>query len=149
MPPQRTPLRDADGNRRYRGTELTPYQNGKIVGKREAGISPQEIKLDLGLSREAVRYTLATIQVRDEGYSCSRSGTLIQYDSRSRRRMLFCLRNHLKMTYEQHREATGLKISDSYIYRLATAEGLTYWRAKKRPELTEDVAAKRLLWCRC
>jgi len=53
------------------------------------------------------------------------------------------------MTYEQRRESTGLKMSDSYIYRLATENGLTHWRAKKRPELSEAVAANRLLWCKC
>jgi transposase len=40
-------------------------------------------------------------------------------------------------------------MSDSYIYRLATEAGLSHWRAKKRPELTEAVADNRLLWCKC
>ena len=53
------------------------------------------------------------------------------------------------MTYEQRGESTRLKMSDSYIYRLATEAGLSYWRAKKRPELTEAVAEHRLLWCKC
>ena len=40
-------------------------------------------------------------------------------------------------------------MSDSYIYNLTIAEGLKYWRAKKRPELTPVVAAERLLWYCC
>lgn len=149
MPPQRTPLRDIDGNRRYRGSELTPYQRGEIVGQRKAGMTPREIEVDLGLSRGVVRHTLESIQVRDEGYTRPRSGTPMKYDSRSRRRMLLCLRNHPKMTYEQRRKHIGIKMSDSYIYRLATAEGLRHWRARNRPELTADVATQRLFWCRC
>jgi transposase len=122
---------------------------GEIVGLRKGGKSPREIELELGLSRKAVRYTLDQIVHRDECKTLPRCGTPVKFDSRSRRRMLLCLRNHPKMTYQQRRDATGLKMSDSYIYRLAIAENLSHWRAKKRPELTEAVAGQRLLWCRC
>jgi hypothetical protein len=40
-------------------------------------------------------------------------------------------------------------MSNSFIKDLAWANGLSYWRAKHRPELSEAVAANRLLWCRC
>ena len=40
--------------------------------------------------------------------------------------MLYYLRNYLKMTYEQRRESTSLKISDSYICRLATEARLSH-----------------------
>ena len=147
MPPQRTPLCATNRNRRFRGSELSPYQRGEVMGLRKAGKAPKEIEDELGLSRGAVRRTLESIQVRDEGYTLPRSGTPKKYISRSRRRMLYCLRNHPKMTYKARRKATGLKMSDSYIRDLALAEGLKHWRAKKRPELTPDVAAERLLWC--
>ena len=39
-------------------------------------------------------------------------------------------------------------MSNSYIKRLARANGLYYQRAKKRLELNLDVVAKRLIWCR-
>jgi hypothetical protein len=141
MPPQRTPLHNIDGNRRYRCPELTPYQSGLVVGQRLAGKSPHQIEVDLELSRGVVRRTLDSIQLRDEGHSLPRSGPKLKYDSRSRRRMILCLRNHPKLTYAQRREHTGLKMSNSYIYNLATSEGMTHWRAKKRPELTEAHAA--------
>ena len=149
MPPQRTPLYDTDGNRRYRGSELSPYQRGLIVGAHRAGNSPKEIEDELGYSRGAIRRTLESIHIRDEGHTLPRSGTPLKYTSRARRRILQCLRSHPKMTYKQRREATGLKMSDSYIRDLTIAEGLKYWRAKKRPELTPVVAAERLLWCHC
>ena len=63
--------------------------------------------------------------------------------------MLYNLRNHPKMTYKQRQTATGLRISDSYIYHLVSAENLQHQQAKKRLELIEAVAAQRLLWCRC
>jgi hypothetical protein len=149
MPPQRTPLRDVEGNRRLRGPEISPYQRREITGTQKAGQSPREIEVDTGYSRMAVRYTLASQQVRDAGRSLLRSGRPVKYDSWSRRRILLSLRNHPKMTYQQRREATGLEISDSYIYQLAISEGLSHWRAKERLELTPKVAALRLLWCKC
>ena len=149
MPPQRTPLCDTDGNRRYRGSELSPYQRGLIVGVRRAGNSPKEIEDELGYSRGAIRRTLESIHIRDEGYTLLYSSTPLKYISRAHRHILQCLRSHPKMTYKQRREATGLKMSDSYIRDLVIAEGLKYWRAKKRPELTPVVATERLLWCCC
>lgn len=146
MPPQRTPLRDTNGNRRFRGPELSPYQRGEVAGLRKANKTYREIGEETGLSRPAIRHTLASIQVHNNGLSLPRSGAPVKYDSRSRRRMLLCLRNHPKMTYEQRRTATGLKMSNSYIYLLATEAGLSHWRAKKRPELTPEVASKSLLW---
>ena len=61
--------------------------------------------------------------------------------------MLYYLRNHPKITYKARRKATGLDISDEYIYDLAASIGLKHWCAKKKPELTPKVAAARLLWC--
>ena len=126
MPPQRTPLCDTDGNRRYRGPELTPYQRGQIVGARKTGTSPKEIEDELGHSRGAVRRTLESTYIRDEGHTLPRSGTPLKYTSRARRRMLQCLRSHPKMSYKKRREATGLKMSDSYIHDLTIAEGLKH-----------------------
>jgi transposase len=149
MPPQRTPLRNINGNQQKRGIELTPYQRGLVVGQSLAGKSVREIEVDLELSRGAVRRTLDSTQLRDEGHSLPRSGQKLKYDSRSCRRMLLCLRNHPKMTYAQRREHVGVKMSNSYIYNLAKSKGMVHWRAKKRPELTEAHAASRLLWCKC
>ena len=99
--------------KRLRGKELSFHYQGKIVGRQEAGESQGEIVAATRLSQMAIRYNLVTIQVRDEGKSLSRSSTLVIYDSRSRRRMLICLRFYLKMTYKQRREHIGLKMSDS------------------------------------
>jgi transposase len=40
-----------------------------------------------------------------------------------------------------------MKISDTTIRSILARHGIANWRAKKRPELTEAVAAKRLSWC--
>jgi hypothetical protein len=126
MPPQRTPLCDIDGNRRYRGPELSPYQRGQIVGVCKVGSSPKEIKDELGHSREAIRRTLESIHIRDKGHTLPRSGTPLKYTSQARQHMLQCLRSHPKMSYEKRQETTGLKMCDSYIRELAIAKGLKH-----------------------
>ena len=38
-------------------------------------------------------------------------------------------------------------LATTTIRNILSRHGITNWRAKKRPELTEEVAAKRLSWC--
>ena len=75
MPPQRTPLRDTDSNRRGRGPDLGPYERGEISSIYRCGKTPTEIEAELGHSRGAIRHTLATLQVRDKGTPLLKSGT--------------------------------------------------------------------------
>ena len=112
---------------------------------RKVGTSLREIELQLGHSRGAVRKTLEMIEVRDEGKTLERSEQKLKYDSRARRRMLYYLRNHLKMTYAARRKACGLIMSDDYISELATTYSVQHWHAKKRPELTDEVATIQIL----
>jgi hypothetical protein len=61
--------------------------------------------------------------------------------------MLQNLRTFPQLTFQQRRDDTGLKMSNSDIKNLARASGLHHWRAKKRPELTPIRAMQRLAWC--
>ena len=126
MPLQRTPLRDTGGNRRFRGLELFSYQRGEIAGMRRASATLREIELKLGHSRKAVRKTLGMVEVRDKGETLQMPRQKLKYDGRARRRMLYCLHNHLKITYAARRKATGLTMSDDYISELVTTHGLQH-----------------------
>ena len=83
MPPQRTLLCDTDGNRRYRGPELSPYQRGQIVVAHKAGSSLKEIEDNLGYSRGAIHRTLESIYIRDKDYTLSHNNTLLKYTSQA------------------------------------------------------------------
>ena len=61
MPPQHTPLRDTDSNRRGRGPDLGPYERGEISSMYHYSKTPTEIEAELGHSRGAIRHTLATL----------------------------------------------------------------------------------------
>jgi hypothetical protein len=58
MPPQRTPLCAIDGNR-PRGKDISPYVRGKIVGMVDGGASTSKIQAQYGVSRKAVRGSIA------------------------------------------------------------------------------------------
>ncbi|RDL41719.1 uncharacterized protein BP5553_01698 [Venustampulla echinocandica] len=144
MEQPRSPLGPIDGNRKRKGPELTPYERGRIIGARIAGLSARQIELEMKVSRSAVRGTIALEILRSNGVSLPRPGRPILYTERDRRSMLRNLRSYPKLTFQQRREDTGLKMSNTYIKNLARANSLFHWRAKKRPELTSKVAAIRL-----
>jgi hypothetical protein len=115
----------------------------------EKGASVSEIQAQFQVSRQAVRGSIAQDPQRLEGMSAPHSGCHSTYTIRDKRMMLRNLRLHPKSTFDDRRNNTGLKMSNTTIKRLAQKHELYYWRAKKRPELTEEHAAKRILWCKC
>jgi transposase len=148
MPPQRTPLRSIDTNYNKRGPDLTPYQRRRISALCDAGLSPREIELQEKQSRGAVRSTLRLQDINTDRTSQPRSGRPSLYNIRDQRTMLQHMRKYPKSTFQERRKETGLKMSNSTIKRLVRENSLHYWRAKKRPELSDKNAAERLLWCR-
>jgi hypothetical protein len=88
MPPQRTPLQAIDGNRRFRGPDLSPYERGRIIGARFAGLLPYKIELQYKHSRGAVQGTLALEILRLNGASMPRPGRPKIYNERDTRSIL-------------------------------------------------------------
>jgi hypothetical protein len=148
MPPQRTVLGSIDPNR-TRGKDLSPYLRGKLIGAANAGQSHTSIQAEYGVSRKALRGTIAQDYTRPEGLSAKKPGCPSTYSIRDERMMLRNLRLSPKSTFDERRKDTGLEMSNSTIKRVAQKHGLQHWRAKKRPELTQKHADARLLWCRC
>jgi hypothetical protein len=66
MPLQRTPLGLISGNRQF-NHELTPYQRGIAIGMTFKGAKSTEIEATLNCSCGAIRSTLNSTQLRDEG----------------------------------------------------------------------------------
>jgi hypothetical protein len=148
MPPQRNPLTPISGNK-VKGGELSRYERGLIVGASIGGLTPREIEVEFNASRGAVRRTLELQHIRQDGASLSRAGARLKYSARDRRALLVHIRKYPKATFDQRREDLGLKMSNTYIKDLCKLHGITHWRAKKRPELKQEHADARLLWCQC
>jgi len=142
----RTPLGPRSGNAR-RGPELTPYARGRIVGAARAGISPAQIARDENRSYSTITSTLELDLQRDEGESKPRSGRPKLYTDRDERKILRQVRLYPKCTYEDVRRACVVTLCDTTLKTILKKHGISNWRAKQRPELTEEVAAKRLAWC--
>jgi len=80
MPSQRTPLRDVDDNRRYRGPKLTSYERRKIYSATIARFSPAEIQDTLGHLRDAIRHAIKMDNIRSNGESLPQADAPFIYD---------------------------------------------------------------------
>jgi hypothetical protein len=74
-------LADINGNRCVRVIELSPYKRGRIVGAHNSNKTPIEIKAKYSHWRGAIRCTLESIQLRDNGESRPRKGAKLKYTS--------------------------------------------------------------------
>ena len=143
----RAPLASISGNRR-RGPELTPYQRGIINGAYRSGATPTYIAHNENTPLSTIKWTISTTSQHPNGVSKTRSGRPTVVTDRARRHIIRLARTNPRITYKDLRDQCGVSYSKSTLYRELKAYGLTNWLSKKRPLLTEEVAAKRLTWCK-
>ena len=146
MPPNRKVLGPISGNIQKK-RELNLYQRGKIITTAELGLSNTEIGKAYNHLESTVRKTISQDKLRNQGRSLPRSGRPKKYTAYDERVLLRHVRLNPKDTYAQVRAACSLRISNTTIRNILSHHGITNWRAKKRPELTEEVVAKRYSWC--
>jgi transposase len=146
MPPQRSPLGPISGNRLL-GAHLSPYARGVIAGKASAGAKPSEIAAELELEYSTVYRTIQLDLTRHEGASLPRTPRKKSYTEADERILLRHVRLNPKDTYAKIKIACGLACSKSTLRKILKEHGITNWRAKRRPFLTEKNAAARLKWC--
>jgi hypothetical protein len=146
MPLQRTPLGAISGNR-FAGTEISPYMRGRVMGLASLGLNTYAVARDLNIDRSTVQYTIKQDGLRKEGKSIPRKLRGKSYTDAEERLLLRHVRLNPKDTYEQTITSCGLSCSPRTVYTILKNHGISNWRAKKRPELLEVHAAKRLAWC--
>lgn len=129
--------------------ELSPYQRGLIIGAASNGTKIKDIAASTKRTPSTVISTLKKVAQRIEGKSKPRSGRPKKYSARIERAVIHHAHLHPKATYEQLRHAIGSKISNRTILRILKGCGIGNWKAARRPELTQEAADERLLWCRC
>jgi hypothetical protein len=96
-----------------------------------------------------VRGSIVQDSTRPEGISGPSPGCPLTYTERDKRMILRNLRLYPKSTFDERQKEYSLDISSSTIKRFSRNHALYHWRSKKQPELTEEHAAARLLWCKC
>jgi hypothetical protein len=147
MPPPRTPLRSISTNQTPR-KELSPRTRGYIQGLTDSGATPTQISRELRIPKSTIQDTIIKAPSRPHGKSKPRSGRPIIYTDREARRIIRYVRENPRINYLQLRESLGTRISKKTIYRVLKSYGITNWRAKRRPELTEEHAKARLEWAK-
>jgi hypothetical protein len=80
----RTPLKDLDVNLRRRGTKLTPYKRGRILGARVTGMSPREIEVAINYSKYTIAGIITLEILRSNSNSLPRKGRPIVYNKQDR-----------------------------------------------------------------
>jgi hypothetical protein len=146
MPPQRHPLGAISGNR-LPNYELSPYERGKIIGGHILGFSPTAIAIGLNQPRGTVFSTIQADTLRCEGETKVRAGRPKEYTERDERALVRHVRLFPKHTYAEVIKELNFTIKKSTIKKILKKHHITNWRAKRRPELTEAHAARRLAWC--
>jgi len=139
-------LGDIDPNITSR-SELSPYLRGVIAGRAQEGGKPTLIAKDLKVPKSTVFTTIRRDPIRNDGRSRPRSGRPHKYTERFKRSVIREVRQIPKISYAGIRAALQSEISDTTIRVILDEVGITHWRAKKRPFLTQEVAKKRYDWC--
>jgi transposase len=130
MPPQRLPLGPISGNR--------------LLGQ---GARPSTIAEELDLEYSTVYRTIQLDLERHEGKSLPRTPRKKSYTDADVRVLLRHVRLYSKDTYREVMIACGLTCKKTTVRKILKEHGITNWKAKRRPFLTEKNAAKRLAWC--
>ena len=143
----RTPLGPISGNRR-RGPDLSPFIRGGIIAAYRYSGGPTQITANKKLPINTVKKVLQNLNSTLTGVSKRRTGQPSIVDEHDKRYIIHTVRIQPHLTYKALKEATGHNFSKSTAYRILREYGLTNQLAKQRPLLTEEVAVKRLIWCR-
>ena len=146
MPPQRTPLGPISGNRLL-GEHLSPYWRGRIAGRAEEGANPALIARELKLEYSTVFRTIQKDLLRHEGKSLPKTHRKKSYTEHDERVLLRHVQLYPKDIFREIMTACRLGCKKTTVRKILKEHGITNWKAKRRPFLTEANAAKRLAWC--
>lgn len=133
--------------RTYAETQLTPSTRGNIFGRRIEGATYEAIGTELNVPATTVRHSFIRSSLRNTHYRKKGSGRRKLISGRTEKLLLRIVRIHPKWTYARVIRELGVPVSHDTIYRVLKKNGITKWKAKKRPLLTEAAAAARLAWC--
>ena len=140
---QRRVLADILVNRRP-NQELSPGSKRQLYGRALAGETYAEIAAAEQLPKTTVTTALRRTSNRLSFDPAPRSGRPRITNERNERRVLYFARRDAKFTYKDLKRETGLDLSRSTFRRILERHGIINWRCKRRPNLTEGHARKRL-----
>jgi len=131
------------GNR-GRDDELSIEQRIATTALRAVGKTSTEIAEIMSCSRQTVIRTVRRFTERNNLSSRPRSGHPRALSDRDKAHVLRVVRQELRITYRDIIQQAELSYHRRVVYNLIKEAGITNWRAKKRPLLTDDNARIRL-----
>lgn len=146
MPPIRTPLGHISQNRQPYA-QLSPTQRAEIVGASKVGATPAQCARTFGVDKETARLTILKAKLRVDHESIPKKARKKSYSDHEERRIVRHCRLFPKDTYADVIRACNVSCKKTTIKKILKEHGMANWRAKRRPELTEAHALKRLAWC--
>ena len=146
MPIPRTPLASISGNRR-RTNNLSEMERGQLISARRFGGTLQAIADEFKLPKSTVQSSLQIDRIVTKGKDLPRSSAPKTYSYVDYRNVLRFIRTTPKASYAAVRAYIRKDMCNKTIHRFLDLYGISNWRAKCRPYLTEEVAVKRLAWC--
>jgi transposase len=120
---------------------------GQVIGQAFKGTKNAQIAKDLNLSDSTIRYTLKQNELRTNGETLLRKPRGKSYTDAEERLLIRHVRLNPKDTYNEVIVACGLSCKRETVKKICKRHGITNWKCKKRPELIEEHALKRLAWC--
>ena len=117
---------------------------GQVISQAFKGAKPTKIAKDLKLDRSTVNYTLYQDKLRNNEHSLPRKPRRKSYTNAEERLCVYHIRLNLKYTYKQVIEAYNLRCKRETVKKILKRHSIANWRAKKRLELIEAYALKRL-----
>jgi transposase len=131
-----------------RGLDLTPSKRNKIVGAAHFGCSIREISQRYKIPFSIVRDTIQKDLIREKGKSLPGRGDKSIWTPTFERRLLRLVRANPKATYKWLIDQLGTTLSHTTLYRILKKNGITNYRARKRPALTIQHTQKRYTWAK-
>jgi transposase len=143
MPPRRSYGIEINSNRRS-NAELSTIARNSIISKHEAGASNPELAFEFGCTPKCIRDTLRRYAQTGSNQSRPRSGRPQVLSVHDNRMLYRTARKAPKLEYtELLREAGLTRISKTTAYRALKHQGLTNFRATRKPRINQTTAQAR------
>jgi hypothetical protein len=139
----RTPLSVIDANRAS-GSALSDRTKGRILARYDDGWKVAKIAMAEGLNESSIRSLIQRRIQRGNVTNLRTAGRRSLLTDRAVRALARIVRKSPQITVNRALVESRLGISGSTFKRAIKLQQIEHWRAKQRPELTEELAAKRL-----
>ena len=130
-----------------KGTQLTEFEKGRIIGMYDLGTEPDLIATKIGRSHHTITHFLKRYQERQSIENAPRSGRPPKLDSTERQLLIDETMKNRTRSLHKIIEDNGLDLSETTARRVLHANGIYGRIAAKKPMLNSGQVSARLSWC--